>query len=206
MVPCSALRAPPWIPPPWADRSKEYINRSQKHECRNRDCSRAVPFLGIFISNFQHCVFALLSMQSRNSPEFDPSISDTVESERRQMKQCWIPKNSPWKILQRYMYGPRNYNCIVTFLIICRAWRLKINHPNCHKQYFLLSVIKCISDFLFKLSTQEPSMFKSHNLETWWVAYSIKSMLPMASGTPEPPDPLQPILQLMLTPIFRPKD
>jgi hypothetical protein len=38
---------------------REYINRSQKHECRNWDCSRAVPFLGIFISNFQYCVFAV---------------------------------------------------------------------------------------------------------------------------------------------------
>ncbi len=32
-----------------ADRSEEYINRSQKHECRSWDCSRAVPFLGIFV-------------------------------------------------------------------------------------------------------------------------------------------------------------
>jgi hypothetical protein len=36
-----------------------YINRSQKHECRNRDCSRAVPFLGLFVSNFLYCVFAV---------------------------------------------------------------------------------------------------------------------------------------------------
>ncbi len=36
-----------------------HINRSQKHECRNGDCSRAVPFLGIFVSNFRYCVFAV---------------------------------------------------------------------------------------------------------------------------------------------------
>ncbi len=28
----------------YADRSREYINRTQKHECRNWDCNRAVPF------------------------------------------------------------------------------------------------------------------------------------------------------------------
>jgi hypothetical protein len=30
----------------------EYINRSQTHECGNWDCGRAIPFLGIFVSNF----------------------------------------------------------------------------------------------------------------------------------------------------------
>jgi hypothetical protein len=37
-----------------ADRSWENINRSQTHECWNWDCGRAIPFLGIFVSNF-HC-------------------------------------------------------------------------------------------------------------------------------------------------------
>ncbi len=37
----------------------EYINRSQKHECRNWDFGRAVPFLGIFASNDRYCVFAV---------------------------------------------------------------------------------------------------------------------------------------------------
>jgi hypothetical protein len=38
----------------YADRSWEYINCTQKHECRNRDCGRAVPVLGIlvYVSNF----------------------------------------------------------------------------------------------------------------------------------------------------------
>ncbi len=38
----------------WAEWSDEYTNRSQKHESRNWDCSRAVPFLGIFVSNFRY--------------------------------------------------------------------------------------------------------------------------------------------------------
>jgi hypothetical protein len=35
------------------------MNRSQKQECRNWDSSHAIPFLGIFVSNFRYCVFAL---------------------------------------------------------------------------------------------------------------------------------------------------
>jgi hypothetical protein len=29
-------------------------NKKQEHDCRNWDCSRAVPFLGIFVSNFRY--------------------------------------------------------------------------------------------------------------------------------------------------------
>ncbi len=50
---------PTYFPAAEADRSEEYINRSQKHECRSWDCSRAIPFLGIFVSNFPYCVFAV---------------------------------------------------------------------------------------------------------------------------------------------------
>jgi hypothetical protein len=39
-----------------ANRSWEYINRSQAHECGNWDCGRAIPFLGIFVSNFRYIV------------------------------------------------------------------------------------------------------------------------------------------------------
>ncbi len=35
-----------------ADRSWEYVNHSQAHECVNWDCGRSIPFLGIFVSNF----------------------------------------------------------------------------------------------------------------------------------------------------------
>jgi hypothetical protein len=30
------------------------INRSQKHECSNGECGRAIPFLVIFVSNFRY--------------------------------------------------------------------------------------------------------------------------------------------------------
>jgi hypothetical protein len=52
------------------DRWREYlyINRSQTHECGNRDCGRAIPFLEIFVSNFRHWFLAvyLIGRASRN--------------------------------------------------------------------------------------------------------------------------------------------
>ncbi len=43
------------------DRSWEYITRSRTHECEcgNRDWGCAIPFLGILVSNFRYCVFAV---------------------------------------------------------------------------------------------------------------------------------------------------
>ncbi len=41
-----------------ADSSWEYINHLQKHECRNWDCSRAVPFLGCLFR-----IFGIVSLQ-----------------------------------------------------------------------------------------------------------------------------------------------
>ncbi len=41
------------------DQSLEYINRSQRHECRNLERGRAVSCLGIFVLNFQYSVFAV---------------------------------------------------------------------------------------------------------------------------------------------------
>jgi hypothetical protein len=43
----------------YAYRLWEYINRTPKHECRNWDCGRAVPFLGIYVSNFRYSIFAV---------------------------------------------------------------------------------------------------------------------------------------------------
>ncbi len=42
-----------------ADPSWEYIIRSQTHECGNWDWDPDIPFLGIFVSNFRHFVFAV---------------------------------------------------------------------------------------------------------------------------------------------------
>ncbi len=46
----------------------ENINRPQKHECRNWDCSRAVPFMGIFVSNFLLlCLCSVLYFSNTNT-------------------------------------------------------------------------------------------------------------------------------------------
>ncbi len=42
-----------------ADPSWEYIIGSQTHECGNWDWGPDIPFLGIFVSNFRHFVFAV---------------------------------------------------------------------------------------------------------------------------------------------------
>ncbi len=44
-----------------ADPSWEYIIRTQTHECGNWDWGPDIPFLGIFVSNFRHFVFAVCS-------------------------------------------------------------------------------------------------------------------------------------------------
>ncbi len=45
-----------------ADPSWEYIIRSQTHECGNWDWGPNIPFLGIFVSNFRHFVFAVMQI------------------------------------------------------------------------------------------------------------------------------------------------
>ena len=42
-----------------ADLSWEYIILSQTHECGNWEQGPDIPFLGIFVSNFRHFVFAV---------------------------------------------------------------------------------------------------------------------------------------------------
>ncbi len=44
----------------YVDRSWEYINRSQTHECRNRDRGRLIPFLGIHKLDFWYCAVKIL--------------------------------------------------------------------------------------------------------------------------------------------------
>jgi hypothetical protein len=46
-----------------ADRSWEYISRSQTHECGNWDFGQAIPFLEIFVSNFRYWFFAMWNLK-----------------------------------------------------------------------------------------------------------------------------------------------
>ncbi len=47
-----------------ADPSWEYIIHLQTHECGNWDGGPDIPFLGIFVSNFRHFVFAVCMLTS----------------------------------------------------------------------------------------------------------------------------------------------
>ncbi len=50
-----------------ADPSWKYIIRSQTHEFGNWDWGPDIPFLGIFVSNFRHFVFAVCIIQDLKS-------------------------------------------------------------------------------------------------------------------------------------------
>jgi hypothetical protein len=72
----------------------EYINRSQTHECGNFywDCGHAIPFLGIFVSNFWFWIIAVHDVacqncQTKNVP-FHPQRRMT-KSEKEGMH--WLP-------------------------------------------------------------------------------------------------------------------
>ncbi len=64
----------------YVDWSWEYINRSQKHECRMWDWGRAFSFLGMFVSNFRYTV----SLQCVQNCE-------RIESEKRRRKLVLFP-------------------------------------------------------------------------------------------------------------------
>ncbi len=50
-----------------ADRSWEYITRSQTHECGNSDCGRTIPFLRIFVLNFRYWFFGVITRHKTHS-------------------------------------------------------------------------------------------------------------------------------------------
>ncbi len=92
-------------PAEYADRSWEYINRSQMHECGNWDWDPDIPFLGIFVSKFRYFVFAVHKPRircyrfKRRDPETEMEGQDefslknrrttTAASEVQTTKQAW---------------------------------------------------------------------------------------------------------------------
>ncbi len=63
----------------WADRSREYIYRSQTHQCGNSDCGRTIPFLGICVSNFRYSFFAVWRLWTgKQEDEFTSNIGFVV--------------------------------------------------------------------------------------------------------------------------------
>ncbi len=61
-----------------ADPSWEYIIRSLTHECGNWDRGPDIPFLGIFVSNFRHFVFAVHASLLNKGLSYDPNIGRTT--------------------------------------------------------------------------------------------------------------------------------
>ncbi len=61
-----------------ADPSWEYIVRSQTYECGNWDWGPNIPFLGIFVSNFRHFVFAVRLLRNnflaRKTAKLKPAV------------------------------------------------------------------------------------------------------------------------------------
>jgi hypothetical protein len=74
--------------------SWEYIIRSQTHECGNWGWVPGIPFLGIFVSNFRHFVFAVCHVEVSNGrifnclarPGYDPGQATRLFSECTRVK------------------------------------------------------------------------------------------------------------------------
>ncbi len=62
------------------------LTETWMYECRNWDCSRAVPLLGIFVSNFGYCVFAVcwctdhLQYETVNAREMKNKIREFIHA------------------------------------------------------------------------------------------------------------------------------
>ncbi len=62
----------------FTDRSWEYINCKQIHECRNWEWGRAISFLGIFVSNFRGNAFAVQWIQYIKYTVLNKICSETI--------------------------------------------------------------------------------------------------------------------------------
>ncbi len=103
-----------------ADQSWEYINRSQAHKCGNWNWGRELPFLGIFVSNFQYCVFPVCTRAnlinvapvfSGSSFEFDHCLLlNQTESEFRFTR--YTPKLHVQKVNKHRSPRPETFVCV----------------------------------------------------------------------------------------------
>ncbi len=71
----SQNRSPYFPAAEWADRSWEYMNRSQTHEYGNWDLPRTIPFLEIFVSNF---TVLCLCMHTAHPPQKNAPVPESV--------------------------------------------------------------------------------------------------------------------------------
>ncbi len=74
----------------------EYINRSQTNEWWNWERGCAVPFLGIFVSNFQYCAFA---MQGMSLWRCDVSSRTAIRNMPHSAHSASAQRFTPWKFV-----------------------------------------------------------------------------------------------------------
>ncbi len=91
----------------------EYMNRSQKHECRNWDCGRAVPFLGIFV--FKYSVLCFCSVEHG----WWVRVHYCVLSMWLARAHCWLLRLACEGTVLHDEYGWWGHNTV------CRAWLVK---------------------------------------------------------------------------------
>jgi hypothetical protein len=124
-----------------ADRSWEYINRSQTHECGNWDFGQAIPFLGIFVSNFRYWFFAMWNLKKTLfslylSPNFHIHVSvrelyismaelpflleeicGLILGIYKSLTDTWMYRNWGWgRVIPRKGIYKRNCLCSVRYL------------------------------------------------------------------------------------------
>ncbi len=83
-----------------ADPSWEYIIRLQTHECGNWDWGPDIPFLGIFVSNFRHFVFAVQTNTFRYSMSEVVSVENILCTRVHSYRRLITPRGQkhPWSI------------------------------------------------------------------------------------------------------------
>jgi hypothetical protein len=90
-----------------ADPSWKYIIRSQTHEWRNWDWGPDIPFLGLFVSNFRHFVFAVwvlfrIGFGIRNRIRTQKDKNDPQKWEKNKkfhVLKCWMFFFEGWRLL-----------------------------------------------------------------------------------------------------------
>ncbi len=84
----------------YVDRSWEYINRSQTHECGNWDISHAIPYLGIY-----KWVFRCSAGRNKMDAESVKMLRETPSCWFHGMGRAWCPlsrkrtKEAPWNLV-----------------------------------------------------------------------------------------------------------
>ncbi len=106
-----------------ADPSWEFIIRSLTHECRNWDWGPDIPFLGIFVPNFRHFVFAVRCR----------SALGLIKYKKERYVLCYrtlFQNMKPFKFLHKRLTPPRPYRTSSNvkgpqnfqYMALCETW------------------------------------------------------------------------------------